>query len=44
MSKRTTLRTTLELFHADTCKPLKAAARKGDVCLAALGSGIYPGE
>jgi AraC-like DNA-binding protein len=44
MSKRTTFRSNRELFHADTCQPLKLAARKGEVCLAALGRGSYPGE
>jgi AraC family L-rhamnose operon regulatory protein RhaS len=44
MSKRTTFRSKRELFHADTCQPLKVAARQGDVCLAALGRGSYPGE
>jgi len=44
MSKRATFRTTRELFHADTCQPLKAAASKGDVFLGALGRGSYPGE
>jgi len=41
MNKRTTFRSNRELFHADTCQPLKAAARQGDLCLAALGRGSY---
>lgn len=44
MNKRTTFRSNRELFHADTCQPLKTAAKQGDVCLAALGRGSYPGE
>ena len=44
MNKRTTFRCNRELFHADTCQPLKVAAKQGDVCLAALGRGSYPGE
>ncbi len=44
MSKRTTFRSNRELFHADTCQPLKVAAKNGDLCLAALGRGSYPGE
>ncbi|MEI6177106.1 MAG: AraC family transcriptional regulator [Verrucomicrobiota bacterium] len=44
MSKRTTFRSNRELFHADTCQPLKIAAKQGDLCLAALGRGSYPGE
>jgi AraC-like DNA-binding protein len=39
-----TFRSASELFHADSCEPLKAAARAGDVRLAALGRGTYPGE
>ena len=44
MKSRTTFRRNRELFHADTCQPLKLAAKQGDVCLAALGRGSYPGE
>lgn len=44
MSKRTTFRSNRELFHADTCQPLKLAAKQGDLSLAALGRGSYPGE
>lgn len=44
MRQRTTFRSARELFHADTCQPLKAAAQAGDVRLAALGRGSYPGE
>jgi AraC family L-rhamnose operon regulatory protein RhaS len=44
MRQRTTFRTARELFHADTCQPLKAAAKTGAVRLAALGRGSYPGE
>lgn len=43
MKKRTTLRTTSELYHADTCEPLKAAADRGDLRLDALGRDSYPG-
>jgi AraC family L-rhamnose operon regulatory protein RhaS len=42
--KRTTFRTARELFHADTCEPLRAAAARGEVRLAAVGRGSYPGE
>lgn len=41
--KRTTFRRPDELYHADTCDPLKAAAENGDLNLAALGRGSYPG-
>ncbi len=44
MTQRTTFRSANELFHADTCEPLKHAAGRGDVRLAALGRGSYPGE
>jgi AraC-like DNA-binding protein len=44
MRQRTTFRTARELFHADTCEPLKAAATRGDVSLAAFGRGSYPGH
>lgn len=43
MTQRITFRTARELFHADTCEPLKAAAERGDLWLAALGRGSYPG-
>lgn len=43
MKKRTTLRSASELYHADTCEPLKAAAERGDLKLDALGRGSYPG-
>lgn len=43
MGDRRTFRTERELFHADTCEPLKAAASRGDIRLAALGRGSYPG-
>lgn len=43
MSVRTTFRSDNELYHADTCEPLKAAAARGDLQLAALGRGSYPG-
>jgi AraC family L-rhamnose operon regulatory protein RhaS len=39
-----TFRSVAELFHADTCEPLEAAARRGEVRLAALGRGSYPGR
>ena len=44
MTKRTSFRSNRELFHADTCQPLKLAAKRGEVRLAALGRGSYPGE
>lgn len=43
MEKRRTFRTARELFHADTCEPLKRAADRGDIRLEALGRGSYPG-
>ncbi|MBU3665081.1 MAG: AraC family transcriptional regulator [Chthoniobacterales bacterium] len=43
MKKRRTFRTERELFHADTCEPLKNAAACGDLRLHALGQGAYPG-
>lgn len=39
-----TFRSSAELFHADTCGPLEAAARRGDVTLTALARGTYPGR
>ncbi|MGO8837341.1 MAG: AraC family transcriptional regulator [Limisphaerales bacterium] len=39
-----TFRSAAELFHADTCEPLEAAARRGEVRLAAFGRGSYPGR
>jgi len=39
-----TFRSVAELFHADTCEPLEAAARRGEVRLVALGRGSYPGR
>jgi AraC-like DNA-binding protein len=33
-----------ELYHADTCEPLAAAVARGDLRLAALGRGSYPGR
>lgn len=39
-----TFRSAAELFHADTCEPLEAAARRGEVRVVALGRGSYPGR
>jgi len=39
-----TFRSAAELFHADTCEPLEAAARQGEVRVVALGRGSYPGR
>jgi len=39
-----TFRSAAELFHADNCGPLEAAARRGEVRLTALGRGSYPGR
>ncbi len=44
MKQPVAFRSARELFHADTCEPLKAAARAGTVRLAALGRGTYPGK
>jgi len=33
-----------ELYHADSCEPLKQAAQRGDVKIVALGRGSYPGD
>lgn len=43
MKKRRTFRTELELFHADTCEPLKHAATDGKLDLRAINRGGYPG-
>ena len=43
MKTRTSLRSDRELYHADTCEPLKLAAENGDVKLEALSRGSYPG-
>ncbi len=39
-----TFRSAAELFHADTCEPLEAAARRGEVSIVALGRSSYPGR
>ena len=39
-----TFRSAAELFHADTCEPLEAAASQGEVRVVALGRGSYPGR
>ena len=39
-----TFRSAAELFHADACAPLEAAARRGEVRVVALGRGSYPGR
>jgi len=39
-----TFRSAAELFHADTCEPLEAAARRGEVRVCALGRDSYPGR
>lgn len=44
ISRPATFRAATELYHADTCTPLEASARRGEVALAALGRGSYPGE
>jgi len=43
MEKRRTFRTERELFHADTCEPLKRAAAVGGLRLEAISRGGYPG-
>jgi AraC family L-rhamnose operon regulatory protein RhaS len=43
MEKRRSFRTEQELFHADTCEPLKEAATGGGLSLEAIGRGSYPG-
>ena len=43
MEKRRTFRTERELFHADTCEPLKRAAASGGLRLEAISRGGYPG-
>jgi AraC family L-rhamnose operon regulatory protein RhaS len=43
MKKRRTFRTERELFHADTCEPLKRAAASGGLRLEAISRGDYPG-
>ena len=37
-------RSAAELFHADTCEPLEAAARRREARVVALGRGSYPGR
>lgn len=44
MSVRRTFRTEKELFHADTCEPLKQAVGSGSLTMEALGRGSYPGD
>jgi AraC family L-rhamnose operon regulatory protein RhaS len=43
MKRPVAFRSPNELFHADSCEPLKQAALAGSVRLAALGRGSYPG-
>ena len=43
MEKRHTFRTEQELFHADTCEPLKRASAEGGLRFEALSRGSYPG-
>jgi AraC-like DNA-binding protein len=43
MEERRTFRTERELFHADTCEPLKRAAADGGLHFAAISRGGYPG-
>jgi AraC family L-rhamnose operon regulatory protein RhaS len=43
MEKRRAFRTERELFHADTCEPLKRAAAGGGLRLEAISRGGYPG-
>lgn len=43
MEKRLTFRTERELFHADTCEPLKRAAVSGGLRLESISRGGYPG-
>lgn len=43
MQRRPTLRSDHELFHADTCDPLVAAAGRGELRLEAVGRRTYPG-
>jgi AraC-like DNA-binding protein len=43
MKHSATFRSPHELFHADSCEPLKQAAASGAVKIAALGRRTYPG-
>lgn len=43
MKRPVSFRSPDELFHADSCEPLKQAATAGTVRVAALGRGSYPG-
>jgi AraC-like DNA-binding protein len=43
MGKRRTFRIESELFHVDTCEPLKRAAAGGGLRLEAISRGSYPG-
>jgi len=42
--RASTFRSAAERFHADTCEPLEAAARRGEVRVVALARGSYPGR
>ncbi len=44
MKRPVTFRSPDQLFHADSCEPLKQAAAAGAVRVAALGRRTYPGE
>ena len=44
MPRPAVFRSDHELFHADSCEPLKQAAQRGEVRIAALGRGTYPGD
>lgn len=44
MKQRREFRSEEELYHADTCEPLKHAVEVGEVELQAIGRGSYPGK
>ena len=44
MIRSAVFRSDHELYHADTCEPLKQAAERGGVQIVALGRGTYPGK
>ena len=43
MNRPAVFRSDMELYHADSCEPLKRAEKRGEVSIVALGRGSYPG-
>ncbi|MEI6278503.1 MAG: AraC family transcriptional regulator [Verrucomicrobiae bacterium] len=44
MQRPAVFRSDNELYHADSCEPLKQAALRGETRIVALGRGSYPGD